>query len=144
VVAVDVSAPALALARANAAALQVPEGSVEFIAGDGALAARERAPFDLVLANPPYVALEAKQTLAVEVRDHEPALALFAPAGDPHHWIRRLLDETPALIAAGGALLIEIGHDQREAALELARARGRTARVHLDLSKLPRILEVDF
>ncbi|HTF88076.1 MAG TPA: peptide chain release factor N(5)-glutamine methyltransferase [Planctomycetota bacterium] len=140
VVAVDVSATALAVARANAKSLGVAEGAVEFLEGDGALAARERAPFDLVLSNPPYIALESKASLAADVRDHEPALALFSPAGDPHHWLRRLLAEAPALMTPGGVLLIEIGHDQGDVALELA--RGRTARVHKDLEKLPRMLEV--
>ncbi len=144
VVAIDISAPALEVARANALQLCVPAERVEFIAGDGALAARARAPFDLVISNPPYIALEAKLSLAADVRDHEPALALFSPAGDPHHWLRRLLDETPALIATGGVLMIEIGYDQAAAALELARARNRPAKIHQDLAKLPRILEVEF
>src|SRR6185503_5988929 len=126
---------ALAVARANAQSLGVAESSVEFLEGDGALAARERGPFDLVLSNPPYIALESKASLAADVRDHEPALALFSPLGDPHHWLRRLIAEAPALMAPGGVLLIEIGHDQGEVAMQLA--SGRKARIHKDLEKLP-------
>src|SRR6185295_11455318 len=88
VCAVDISAQAIAVARANAASLGVPASTVEFIEGDGARAARDRGPFDLVLSNPPYIAFEDRESLAPEVRDHEPALALFAPAGDPDHWVK--------------------------------------------------------
>jgi len=142
VVAVDVSAAALAVARRNAAALNIAPERVEFLEGDGALAASSRGPFDLVLSNPPYVALETKAELEPEVRDHEPALALFAPAGDPDHWIKRLLAEAESLLSRGGSLLIEIGHDQGGRALELA--RGRSARLHQDLARVPRLLEVTF
>lgn len=142
VVAVDISAAALVVARANARELRVGANQVEFIEGDGALAARGRGPFDFVLSNPPYIALEARESLSPSVRDHEPALALFAPAGDPHHWLRRLLDESASLLVPGGVLLVEIGYDQGAVALELAKGRGLSARVHADLEKQPRMLEV--
>ena len=142
VVALDISAAALDVARKNAAALGVAETRLEFLEGDGALAALDRGPFDLVISNPPYIALETKDTLVADVRDHEPALALFAPAGDPDHWIRRLIAEAPALLAPGGSLLVEIGYDQGSRALALA--QGHEARLHVDLEKLPRVLEVKF
>ena len=143
VIAVDLSPAALEIARANAARLRVPAASIEFVEGDGAAAARAHAPFDLVLSNPPYVALEARAQLAADVRDFEPALALFAPAGDPHHWLRRLLDETPALMAPQARLLVEIGFDQAEAAQRLARERGRSSMIHKDLNRLPRVAEFE-
>jgi len=142
-IAVDVSSAALEVARANAARLGVPQASIEFIEGDGAAAACAHAPFDLVISNPPYVALEARAQLAADVRDFEPALALFAPQGDPHHWLRRLLDETPALMAAQARLLVEIGFDQAEAAQQLAGERGRSSTIHRDLNKLPRVAEFE-
>jgi release factor glutamine methyltransferase len=142
VVALELSAAALNVARANAEKLGVKPEAVVFLEGDGPLAARSHAPFDLVLSNPPYVAQESRSSLAPEVRDHEPALALFAPAGDPDHWIKRLIAEAPALLAPGGVLLIEIGHDQGARALRLAEPHA--ARIHRDLAKLPRLLEVTF
>ncbi len=142
VLALDISAAALDVARSNATMLGVGQTAVLFLEADGALAAQSHGPFDLVVSNPPYVSVESRAALAPEVRDHEPALALFAPAGDPDHWVRRLIKEAPALLSPGGVLLIEIGHDQGERALQFA--RGRDARVHQDLAKLPRVLEVLF
>jgi len=142
VVGVDVSAAALEVARRNAAGLDVPEGAVEFVEGDGALAVRALGPFDFVVSNPPYVPAEARDSLEPEVRDHEPALALFAPAGDPDHWVRRLIAEAQELLVTGGVLLVEIGHDQAERAVGLAGAW--TKRVHVDMAKVPRVVEVRF
>lgn len=139
VVASDVSAAALALARENAERLSA---EVVFVEGDGPAALAELGPFDLLVSNPPYIDPAARETLAPDVRDHEPALALFAPAGDRELWVRRILDEGLPLVAAGGSVLIELGADQAERALSIARERGLAARVHDDLAGLPRILEV--
>ncbi len=135
----DTSEAALAVARQNAATLGA---EVVFVAGDGPEALAEHAPFDVLVANPPYVDPAVRDTLAPEVREHEPALALFAPPGDPDHWIRRILDAGLPLLAPGGTALIELGADQAERALSLARERGLAARVLDDLAGLPRIFEV--
>ena len=140
VTAVDLSAAALTVARANAERLGGAAREVVFLETDGGLPARSSGPFDLLVSNPPYVAREVQASLSPEVRDHEPALALFAPAGDPHHWVRRLLAEADELLAPGGVLLVELGHDQGDEALRLA--GDRPARVHRDLARLPRVLEV--
>lgn len=139
VCAVDISAAALAVARANAERLGA---TVDFREGDGPPALRELAPFDLLLSNPPYVRPEERDALAPEVREHEPALALFLPAGRPDHWLERLLDEALPMLAPGGTLLVELGAGQAARALELARARGRSARTERDLAGIERVLEV--
>ena len=84
---------------------------------------------------------EERAGLAPEVRDFEPTLALFAPAGDPHHWVRRLLDEAVPMLSPGGALLVELGHTQAAAALAQAHDRGLTARTHRDYGGVERVLE---
>src|SRR5688572_6805925 len=82
VVAIDASARALEYARENAARLGA---AVEFLLGDGL--DPFAGSFDLLVSNPPYVDPSQRDTLAPEVREHEPAEALFAPAGDPDHWV---------------------------------------------------------
>ncbi|MBK7877167.1 MAG: peptide chain release factor N(5)-glutamine methyltransferase [Planctomycetes bacterium] len=150
VTALDVSGAAILCARANAAAL-APEGAlaarVEFVEGDGLaelarLVCERGTRVDLLLSNPPYVAREDAATLAPEVKDYEPELALFAPAGDPDHWVRRLLDAARALVTPGGALLVELGAGQAPRAAELARARGFEPRFVRDLAGIDRVLEV--
>jgi len=133
--AVDVSPEALEVARANAASL---DAEVEFVLGDGPESLGEER-FDLVVSNPPYVLRGERETLAPEVRDFEPELALYLPADDPDHWLRRLLAAGLERVAPGGALLVELGAGQAARALELA---GADARVHEDLARIPRVLEV--
>lgn len=138
-VALDISARALEMARANAARHSV---TLEFLEGDGPEALAGHAAFDLVVSNPPYILPSERASLAPDVRDHEPALALFTPPDDPDHWLRRLLGAGLSLVAPGGALLIELGHKQGPHALELALATGRPARLHKDFAGLERVLEV--
>ncbi len=137
VVAVDRSAAALEVARANAAALGA---EVRFVRADGTEALGHGLA--LVLCNPPYVTPEAAASLAPEVREHEPPEALLAPPGDPDHWLRRLLEAAPSLLAEGGALLVELGHDQSERAHALAGEFGFAPVVHDDLAGIGRVLEV--
>ncbi|MCA9001713.1 MAG: peptide chain release factor N(5)-glutamine methyltransferase, partial [Planctomycetes bacterium] len=62
--------------------------------------------------------------------------------GDPDHFVRRLLDDFPRLVAPGGYLLVELGYDQSERALELVRERKLTGRMESDLARIPRLLVV--
>lgn len=138
-VALDISSRALEIARANAA---THSATLEFIEGDGPEALAGLAPFDLVVSNPPYIPPSERASLAPDVRDHEPALALFTPPDDPDHWLRRLLGPGLSLVAPGGVLLIELGHLQGPHALALAVATGRPSKLHKDFAGLERVLEV--
>lgn len=156
VYAVDASAEALGWARRNVEALcaVAPDPSVparaaprvELALGDGYALLAERARacggFDLVVANPPYVTREESADLAPEVRDFEPAAALFAPDGDPDHHLIRLLDGVPVLLAPGGTLLVELGHRQGSRAKHLAESRGLEARLQRDFGGVERVFEV--
>jgi len=137
--AVDVSERALEVARANAARLG---GDVRFVLGDGLELARSLGPFELVVANPPYVDPAARASLAPEVLEHEPSEALFAPAGDPDFWARELALGSRAWLVPGGRLFVELGFDQGGRVLALARAAGLVARTHRDLAGIERVLEV--
>ncbi len=141
VVGLDVSAEALRWARANA---QRHGAAVELLEGDGldALAAAAPEGYDLLVSNPPYVDPATRDALAPEVRDHEPALALFAPAGDVDRWVRELVERAPALVRPGGALLVELGHDQGPRARALAERGPGATRLHRDLAGRERVLEV--
>jgi len=140
VTAIDVSAAALEFARGNAEALSV---EVTFIEGDGLAATRGAGPFDLVVSNPPYVTKDSPD-LDPEVRQYEPAEALFAPDGDADFWVRALLDAAPELIAPGGFLFVELGFDQSDRVRELCKERGVDATIHPDLAGTDRVLEVRY
>jgi release factor glutamine methyltransferase len=96
-------------------------------------------PFDLVLANPPYVEDEAD--LAPSVRAHEPHGALFAgPQGLDAY--RVLIPQLPAILARAGVAIFEIGATQADAVTAIAKAAGFAAKLHHDLGGRPRALEL--
>lgn len=142
VLAVDVSAQALAFARDNAARLQAPR--VTFAEGDGfeLLLRSANGGFDLLVSNPPYIARSDRATLAPEVAEHEPAAALFAPDGDPDHFARRLIQERARFVRRGGLILVELGHDQGPRVRELAKAAGAAIELVRDYAGHERVLEI--
>lgn len=117
--AVDQSADALEVARANAARHEV---AVDFLEGDLLEPLRAHAPFDLLAANLPYIPSADIAALAPEVRA-EPAVALDG-GPDGLDLVRRLVATAPALLAGGGALVLEIGAGQAQATADLCAAAG--------------------
>lgn len=134
----DISGGALRVARANAAALGL-EGRLELRRGDAYAPVRGDGRFDVVVSNPPYVADAERDGLPREVRDHEPPRALYA--GDGLRVIRALVCGAPAILAPGGALVLEVGSAQGEAVRRMFVAAGlRGVRVLPDLSGRDRIV----
>jgi release factor glutamine methyltransferase len=96
--------------------------------------------FDLILSNPPYVSADVLPGLQREVRDHEPLVAL-SPGADGLSVIRRLLNDAPRFLRAGGYLMMEIGFDQGERVQQLVDERIWTSQNVLpDLQGIPRIV----
>ena len=118
---IDVSEEALAVARDNAASLGLG-GRTALLRGDWTAGLGDAA-FDLVVANPPYIASEVIETLEPEVRDHEPRLALEGGA-DGLDAYRILAPEILRVLKPGGRFAVEIGYDQREAVEALFRGAG--------------------
>jgi release factor glutamine methyltransferase len=124
VVATDVSPGALEVAEANRASA-APDAPVELREGSlFAPVAGER--FDVVVSNPPYVGAEERGTLDAEVRDWEPAGALFAGVGGLDV-VAPLVAGAPAHLNAGGVLALEMGAAQADAVCALVRATGAFA-----------------
>lgn len=137
VVAIDCSAGALAVARANAERNGVTH--VEFLEGDLLAPLGDRRP-DLVLSNPPYIPTAEVDALMPDVRDYEPRLALDG-GPDGLDAIRRLIPAAAERLSPGGGLVLEMGHDQAAAVRALCDARWTDVRVHRDLAGHERILE---
>ncbi len=133
-VGVDASPAALAVAVQNAERLGLAARAA-FRVGDWGQGLAER--FDLILCNPPYVESDAE--LATDVRDHEPASALFAGSEGLDDY-RRLIPQLPGLLAPGGIAVVEIGWTQAAAVLALAVAAGMRADVRRDLAGRDRCL----
>lgn len=136
-IATDVSAAALEVARANAAALGL--GHISFRQGSWfEPLAHERC--DLLLSNPPYVAAD-DPVLSGSVLAHEPRLAL-TPGADALSCLRAIAREAPGHLAAGGWLLLEHGADQAaQVRRELVAAGFGSVRSHRDLAGHERMTE---
>ncbi len=95
--------------------------------------------FDLIVSNPPYVSQTDRNSLSVEVRDFEPAQALFA-GSDGLSVYRRLIPAAFNALVSGGFLVLEIGHGQ-QAAIEklLCDAGFKNAEFTPDLQGIPRV-----
>jgi len=120
---VDLSPKALSVAAANAAALSVA-GRATFLQSDWLSAVRGR--FDLVVANPPYIAQADMPGLSPEVRLWEPRLAL-TPGGDGLDACRSILRDVRSVLVPGGCVLLEIGASQGDAVAALCQSAGLQA-----------------
>lgn len=110
IVASDISEAALAVAEANAARNGV-RGRINFVSGD--LFDNIKGLFDIIAANPPYIARHELSGLPPEVLA-EPKIALDG-GRDGLEIIRRIVEGAPAHIRTGGYLFLEIGYGQSEA-----------------------------
>jgi release factor glutamine methyltransferase len=118
---VDTSEEALAVARENAANLDLNDRAA-FLRGDWTAGLGDDS-FDVVVSNPPYIPTAHIETLDPEVRDHEPRLALDG-GEDGLDAYRLLAPEILRVLKPGGLLAVEIGHDQSAAVEALFRAAG--------------------
>lgn len=117
----DISDAALAVATENAALLGLGERT-EIIKADLFPAKGEK--FDIVVSNPPYIASDVIETLAPEVKDYEPRLALDGDA-DGLTFYKRIIENIGDYLYSNGYLFLEIGYDQAEAVKELMEANGK-------------------
>lgn len=136
----DISASALAVARQNAEALGLADRAT-FLRADWFDGITGR--FDLIVANPPYIAADEMAALAPEVRDWEPHLALTL-GGDGLDAYRAIARDAPSHLLPGGRLLVEIGPTQGAAVAGLFAAAGLAAVTVLpDLDGRPRVVSAE-
>ncbi|MGA7830704.1 MAG: peptide chain release factor N(5)-glutamine methyltransferase [Terracidiphilus sp.] len=135
ITAIDLSKSALAIARENAKRNGV---DLRFLQGD-LLAPVAGEQFEIIVSNPPYVPTTDRDSLSVEVREYEPALALFA-GEDGLEVYRRLIPAAFDALIPGGYLLLEIGFGQSPAIIDLL-ARSGFAQIEFvpDLQGIPRV-----
>lgn len=140
IVATDQSPSALDVARRNAEKLGVGD-RVTFALTD--VLQNTPGPFQLIVANPPYIPEADRLNLAPEVRDHEPALALYG-GSDGLHVVRTLLAQAPERLLSKGVLLFEIGAGQAAAVAGLIEREpaARLIEIKEDLQGIPRVAVV--
>jgi release factor glutamine methyltransferase len=131
----DVSTAALGVAAANAGRLNAP---VRFVACDLASAFGTRT-MDLVVSNPPYVALADGPGLQREVRDWEPHVALFAGETGLEIYAR-LVAEAERVLRPGGAMVVELGFRTSERVRAMLGPLWQDVQLVPDLAGIPRVL----
>jgi release factor glutamine methyltransferase len=151
IIATDISAPALEVARRNAKRHEVSD-RIQFIETDLldniALAplATRHSPllFDLIVSNPPYISHTDAASLPTEVREHEPHSALFGgPSGAEIY--ARLIAQSGAKLRPGGILVLELGYDSATAVRKMLHEEHRWANISItnDLAGIPRVIAAE-
>jgi release factor glutamine methyltransferase len=138
ITALDISARALKIARANAAGLNAV--GIRFVRSDLLSAFGKARPlFDVIVSNPPYVSRREWTELATEVRDHEPKRALVG--GDRGtEFIGNLIRRSHGYLRSGGRLVMEIGAGQKEEVRSLFGDGWDKIEFMLDLAGVPRVV----
>lgn len=127
-------------------ALKVAEKNRERLGAKAALIQSDlfdkiESAFDVIVSNPPYIKRAEIETLMDEVRLHEPYMALDGHE-DGLYFYRKIAEETPKYLRAGGGLFLEIGCDQGACVAELLRQQGfADVKVVKDLAGLDRVVE---
>jgi release factor glutamine methyltransferase len=151
-VATDISGAALEVAGRNAVRHGVGE-RIRFVqrdllerSGEERMTSGERAApllFDLVASNPPYIGRREAPTLAREVREHEPAHALFG-GEEGYELYGDLISQAATSLNPGGILVLELGHDSLSAVQPLLDAANWTrVGVTNDLAGIPRVIAAE-
>ena len=137
----DVSSAALDVARANAARCRL-DSRCNFVVCD--IATGVEGPFDLVVSNPPYIAHDEIETLAPEVRDYDPQVALDG-GQDGLDAYRSIAGDAKRILAPGGRLFVELGAGQNEEVRSLFTKAGLSPGIpRKDLAGIPRVLGAGF
>jgi release factor glutamine methyltransferase len=159
IIATDISTAALAVAQRNATRHQVA-GGIQFVKCNllddvttSIVGAQHAAPlqgsptatgmFDVIVSNPPYVGRNEKETLAREVRDHEPEIALYG-GEEGYEIYADLIAQAARGLMPSGILVLELGHNSLPAVQPLLDAPAWiNVGVTNDLAGIPRVIAAE-
>jgi release factor glutamine methyltransferase len=138
IAATDVSAEALKVARHNARVHKCVE-RIDFYQGNTLDPVRERqGHYHLVVSNPPYVSIQAKNEVELSVREYEPGGAVFSGDSGQEVYVQ-LFEQAKLLLRPQGSLVVELGYGTRQAVCRLGQQKGWLLRqVHNDLAGIER------
>jgi release factor glutamine methyltransferase len=141
VVATDISAEALELARQNAERHKVRE-RIEFLQGDALGVFDSPKAFNLIISNPPYIPAGEIPSLQAEVRDYDPREALDG-GPDGLDFYRRIAEQASPFLKPGGKIMLEFGDGQAAAIREIFESQKWVVEAILeDYTQRPRIIIV--
>jgi release factor glutamine methyltransferase len=148
VYATDISRPALQVAGRNAARHGVSD-RIQFLEGNllegPSVPANQDRPvcFDLIISNPPYISLREAEALPVEVREHEPGVALFG-GEEGYELYGKLITQAARYLKPGGVLVLELGYNSLPAIEPLFdNSKWFCPGVTKDLAGIPRVISAE-
>ena len=143
ILALDISAAALDVAQRNATKLGFSD-RITFLESNLLSAISKHSPlFDLIVSNPPYIGQREAESVAREVRDHEPAIALFG-GEEGYELYAGLITQSAAHLKPGGILVLELGHDSLPAVQPLFETPAWTnVGVANDLAGISRVIAAE-
>lgn len=140
VVAIDLSDEALAIAQENSSRLSA---DVRFIKDDAlaGLSAIEGEQFDIIISNPPYIPLSERAQMHTNVKDYEPAMALFVEDDDPLIFYREIAHAGQRLLSENGVLMYEIHQTMGDQTTQMLMQQGyRDIELRHDFRQNPRMI----
>jgi release factor glutamine methyltransferase len=141
--AIDISSAALAVAQRNATRLGFSD-HIRFVESNlFSSPSSPFVPFDLVISNPPYIGRREAPSLAREVRNHEPELALYG-GEEGYEFYADLIGQSAEHLKHGGLLILELGHDSLPAVEPLLDSPlWKNVSVTNDLAGIPRVIAAE-
>ncbi|GAB6269471.1 MAG: peptide chain release factor N(5)-glutamine methyltransferase [Smithella sp.] len=138
IVATDISAAALALAKKNACALKL-DNKIDFCQGN--LFEPVEGVFDIIVCNPPYISAQDYDDLPAGVKDYEPSIALLAGKSGLEFY-EKLIYQAAEFLQKNGWLLMEIGAKQENEVQEIIEESGFYDSIEMrkDYAGLPRVM----
>jgi release factor glutamine methyltransferase len=136
VIGLDASPDALRIAQENARRRQV---GIDWLERNILLDKLTRV-YDVIVSNPPYIPLSEKEQLPINVKGHDPDLALFVPPEDPLLFYRTIIEMTHEHLHAQGLLFFEVHEDFGRQVVALMQKAGFTAFCQQDLNGKDRIV----
>lgn len=136
---VDISSDALITALENINALNL-ERKVIVRKSDLFSKIRPQEKFDLIVSNPPYIPINQKPELQIEVRAFEPELALFAQDIDGIDFYKRIIKDAPYFLKSNGILAFEAGENQADKIKELLKDDFKDIEITTDINNIERVI----
>lgn len=134
----DISQGALALAASNASALGA---DVQFIQSDFLKDNAQLGNYNIIVSNPPYIPVNERAEMHTNVKDFEPATALFVPDHDPQLFYRAIAIFGHTHLAAGGSIYCELHKDYAEDSRDLFAGEGYQVTLRKDMNGHWRMLK---
>jgi release factor glutamine methyltransferase len=126
----DISEGALAVAKLNAEKLNT---QIEWISQDILMSASMPGNYDIIVSNPPYIPFNEKVNMQIQVKNYEPALALFVTNEDPLIFYRIIARLAKQCLNPNGQLFFEMHYDQGKAIQSLFEEMGYHAELRKDM-----------